>query len=89
MTEHAAPRNGLSTLAWVLGLAACLCNLMLLLLPIGLLLGCISFILGCIGSFRRRGSGAAGIVLSGVSFFIAAVIIGTIVSVFFIDPTLI
>lgn len=88
MTEQTTPRKGLGTSAWVLGLAACLCNLMIILLPIGLLLGTIAFALAVAGSIRARGSGTAGMVLSGVSFFIAAILIGTIVSVFFIDPTL-
>jgi hypothetical protein len=89
MTEQPASRNSTSTVAWALGLAACLCNLIIVLLPIGLILGVVALILGAAGAKRSSGTGrSTGLVLSAVSFVIAAIWIGTIVSVFLIDPTL-
>jgi len=83
MTETSlAPSNT----AWGLGLAACLCNLLIVLLPFGILLGIAGFIIGLVQFARAKRM--AGIVVSGVSFLIAVIIVGTVLSVFWVDPTL-
>lgn len=83
-------RSATSSAAWGLGLAACFCNLMIVLLPIGLVLGGVSLTLSLLGRARRtdeRGR-MAGLALSGVSFLIAAIWALTIAAVFVLDPTL-
>lgn len=90
-----------ATVAWALGLAACLCNLIIVLLPIGLLLGIAALVLGVVSLDRERSParsddngasrtrrGIPGLALSGLSFLIAAIWFGTIVAVFLVDPTL-
>ncbi|WP_274364919.1 hypothetical protein [Paenibacillus thermotolerans] len=77
-----------SSAAWGLGLAACLCNLLILFLPVGFILGIVALVIGGVHSSRRRGTGNAGIVLGGLSLIIALIWIVTIGSVFVIDPTL-
>ena len=91
-----------ATVSWALGLAACLCNLTIVLLPIGLPLGLAGLILGAVAAARDRASrqaflgesgnatrrGVPGMALSGISFLVGAVWAGTVVSVFLVDPTL-
>ncbi|WP_199615674.1 hypothetical protein [Paenibacillus alkalitolerans] len=77
-----------SAAAWGLGLAACLCNLLILFLPVGLVLGLIAFIIGAVHSGRRRGSGNAGMLLGGLSLLIAVIWAATVGAVFWFDPTL-
>lgn len=80
--------NSKETVAWALGLAACLCNIVIILVPIGLLLGVTSLIMGLLDSARTQGGSLPALALSGVSFLIAAMWVGTILSIFAIDPTL-
>jgi len=81
-------RTASGSAAWGLGLAACMCNLMIILLPVGLILGLIAL---CRGLFSRRLDRSAkvpALALAGVSFLIAFIWTATVVSVFVIDPTL-
>ncbi len=82
------PRSAASTPAFWLALTACMCNLLVVLLPIGLLLGLIALILGLIGSARASGANAPTLILTGVSFLIALVWGLSVAAMFAIDPTL-
>jgi len=83
MTETSlAPSNT----AWGLGLAACLCNLLIVLIPVGLLLGLAGLILGLIQFLRTRHK--AGIVVSSISFLITILIVGSVAALFWVDPVL-
>lgn len=77
-----------ATAAWATGLAACLCNLMVVLLPAGIILGVVALALGVAGARMRRVGGTSGVVLAGISFLIALVWAATVASVFLFDPTL-
>jgi len=81
-------RTTSSTAALVLGIAACMCNLIVVLLPIGILLGIAALVVALAGSSRSRGTIGAALALSGVSFLIAAVWALTAAAIFWIDPTL-
>lgn len=88
-------RSATSSAAWGLGLAACICNLSVIFLPIGLLLGLVALLLALLTRGRRplgenRTADASGsaLTLIGVAFLIAAIWTFTVASVFFIDPTL-
>lgn len=87
-TMEAGKSNGPATASWALGLAACLCNVTIVLAPVGIILGIVSLILGLVSSAQRRGSGAGGLLLSGVSFLIAFIWIASVASLFVFDPTL-
>lgn len=79
-------RTGSTSAAWGLGLAACMCNLMIVLVPFGIILGAIALFLVLLPS--NRSAAKPALALAGVSFLIAAVWTATVASVFLIDPTL-
>lgn len=81
-------RSATSTPAFWLALSACMCNLLVVLLPIGLLLGLVALVLGLIGSQRATGASAPALTLTGVSFLIALVWGLSVAAMFAIDPTL-
>lgn len=80
--------SGSATASWALGLAACLCNLTIVLAPVGIILGFVALILGLATSAKQRGSGASGLILSGVSFLIALTWAASAAAPFLFDPTL-
>jgi len=81
-------RSASSTAAFWLALTACMCNLLIFLLPVGLILGVVALTSGWIGSKRAPGSSAAALTLTGVSFIIAFVWAFSVAAMFAIDPTL-
>ncbi|WP_309121507.1 hypothetical protein [Paenibacillus sp.] len=81
-------RTATSTPAFWLALAACMCNLLVVLLPIGLILGLVALATGTIGSRRSPEAGAPALTLAGVSFVIALIWGLSVAAMFAIDPTL-
>ncbi len=81
-------RSATSTPAFWLALTACMCNLLVVLLPIGLPLGLVALVLGLTNANRATGGNAPALTLTGVSFLIALVWGLSVAAMFAIDPTL-
>ena len=81
-------RTRSASAAWGLGLAACLCNFAILLMPVGIILGIIALLVARLSPNLDRSAKKPAYALAGLSFLIAAVWAATVLAVYLLDETL-
>lgn len=87
ITETPGKVHGPSQAAFVLGIVACACNILLFLAAFGVILGVIAIIMGAVNRRRHRYA-KAGLVLGLLSFLPVATYLFTLLAIVQTDPFL-